>query len=190
MSYPCHLLGICHTACMRFLRKASSELSRILGWRNTVMGILNTIATKIENSLDIKIIEWLDVSFCNFHIHSNSRKNIELELCYCKFNFSLAHYSCVISRDWLCDVFSNFVQHQTKLFFGCFESVTQFLFQDHWYLHVVYLLRILMNSQCKQTIKWFEGIIAVNSIYKNFYNIRTMPLLGYEKKQQIRFIIY
>ena len=122
MSYPCHLLGICHTACMRFLRKASSELSRILGWRNTVMGILNTIATKIENSLDIKIIEWLDVSFCNFHINSNSRKNIELELCYCKFNFSLAHYSCVISRDWLCDVFSNFVQHQTKLFLDVWRA--------------------------------------------------------------------
>lgn len=63
------------------------------------MYVLNIIATENENSRDITIIEWLDVSFCNFHIHSNSRKNIELEWCYCKFNFSLAYYSSVISRD-------------------------------------------------------------------------------------------
>lgn len=92
-----------------FWEKFLLELLWILGWWNSVMGILNIIVIKIENFLDIKIIEWLDVLFCNFYIYSNFRKNIELELCYCKFNFSLVYYLCVIFCDWLCDVFFNFV---------------------------------------------------------------------------------
>lgn len=93
--------------------KSSSELLRILCQRNNFMGVLNTIVTEIENSRDIRIIDCLDVSFCDFHIHSNSRKKIELEWCYCKSNFSLAYYSSVISRD---SVMSFLISFCTKTF--------------------------------------------------------------------------
>ena len=42
------------------------------------MYVLNTITTENQNSGNIVIIEWLDVSFYNLHIHSYSRKNIAL----------------------------------------------------------------------------------------------------------------